>query len=207
MAKEYIVTSSDSKIGIDEFRQQPVTESGKFFGVKSDGNVDLIAGAGGMTAQMVYDIVYPTGYEYLGFSAPVVPDGVTATWTEDTTYNGRYLKIDSDQSAKTLETEQIPKPYITSSGNHYHSIGESGAHKHKIQNGWSPQSLRFDEANVYHSNNAASWAGETQFDGAHSHSMSTTGSHVHGVEDGGIYVDTGALRPLTVTIKMFVRSA
>jgi len=66
----------------------------------------LIAGA--VTLQKIYDAIHPVNEVVIGFTAPVVPEGVTATWTLDNTYNGKALWVDNAQTAGTELAGSLP---------------------------------------------------------------------------------------------------
>lgn len=185
--------------------------------------------------QAIYDGIFPVNNVQFGFTAPGVPAGVNATWVDvSNQYNNRYFKVDATYAAGTEQAESLPTPTVSinSAGDHNHdrgtmnitgllrtapsadsNVGDTMAIKHASGAFYNAGNAGSGSQRIYDINasysrdtnvstigfNAASnWTGVTSTGGSHSHTATVS---------GGPYSGSAAVKPLTITIKVWKRTA
>jgi len=140
--------------------------------------------------QTFYDGMYPVGKEVIAFEAPSVPTGITATWTEvSSSYENRYFKVSSAQSAKTNEDEQLPN-----------IKGKFGIATYSTG---VPIVSNFEDC-LYGASLTGKTSNGVEFSG-YMHDLS--GVHFDASNSNSTYVDGGVVKPKTTTIKVWKRTA
>jgi len=148
--------------------------------------------------QTFYDALYPVGSKQICFNEPVVPSGVTATWTVDTTYDGKALWIDSTKTFGTSLNGSLPK--ITGDYNPV-VYGFNAECVYAVSCNWASGAFYLSPNQFPTNNVCASQTGtrvnpqyNTAFDAARCNS-------VYGASAGA-----NVVRPTSVTVKVYVRA-
>lgn len=160
------------------------------------------------TLQDIFDAVHPIGEVYYQVVDAPEPEAlynsasISSTWEDiTTTYDGRYLKPDSTAAVGTNQAEQLPNIKGTVDLLIYAPATPSAS---------TPQIL-INSANLtgaFNSASAKSRSGGLLTNNACG--SSTSNYNILGFDASGsnsVYTDSGKVRPLTSTIKIWQRTA